>query len=93
MHIYIFSIDNYIQVMKHRIYNFPLRAEEKQIHKVHRASTGRARPGAGAPGRAGGAAAALTSHMVADAGVGWCYGWTVMLADPRLPGRGGLGPV
>lgn len=30
--IYIFSIDNYIQVMKHRIYNFPLRAEEKQIH-------------------------------------------------------------
>lgn len=24
--------DNYIQVMKHRIYSFPLRAEEKQIH-------------------------------------------------------------
>lgn len=28
----IFSIDNYIQVMKHRIYNFPLMVEEKQIH-------------------------------------------------------------
>lgn len=27
-----FSIDNYIQVMKHRIYSFPPRAEEKQIH-------------------------------------------------------------
>lgn len=27
-----FSIDNYIQVTKHRIYNFPLRAEERQIH-------------------------------------------------------------
>ena len=31
IYIYI-SIDNYIQVMKHRIYNFPLREEEKQIH-------------------------------------------------------------
>lgn len=39
IYIYIFSIDNYIQVMKHRIYSFPLRAEEKQIHTVHRGST------------------------------------------------------
>lgn len=32
IYIYIFSIDNYIQVMTHRIYSFPLGAEREQIH-------------------------------------------------------------
>lgn len=32
IYIYIFSIDNYIQVMTHRIYSFPLGTEGKQIH-------------------------------------------------------------
>lgn len=36
IHIYAYIYNTffryYIQVMKHRIYSFPLRAEEKQIH-------------------------------------------------------------